>query len=133
MAMMEDLDKETVDFKANYDERLMEPCVLPGKLPNLTLYQYEAVPVGDARFWLIGRADGTRSEERPTFGLVDEASKLNLNTATDDGHSGDNGCTNGGGVVGNSTSGGDDCKDTLVFKNGFIMAISRLADGRETG
>ncbi|MEY3143567.1 MAG: gyrase subunit, partial [Planctomycetota bacterium] len=33
MTLMEDLDKETVDFKPNYDERLMEPCVLPAKFP----------------------------------------------------------------------------------------------------
>ena len=34
-AMLEDLDKETVDFKANYDERLQEPTVLPARFPNL--------------------------------------------------------------------------------------------------
>ncbi len=46
MAMMEDLDKETVDFKANYDERLMEPCVLPGKLPNLLVNGSSGIAVG---------------------------------------------------------------------------------------
>ena len=33
--MMEDLDKETVDFTPNYDESLEEPSVLPAKLPAL--------------------------------------------------------------------------------------------------
>src|SRR5881409_967651 len=33
--MMEDLDFDTVDFIPNYDERLTEPTVLPGKFPNL--------------------------------------------------------------------------------------------------
>src|SRR5213595_3780006 len=33
--MMEDLGFDTVDFIPNYDERLTEPTVLPGKFPNL--------------------------------------------------------------------------------------------------
>src|SRR5262245_16824165 len=35
MDMLEDLDKETVDFQPNYDESRVEPKVLPGKFPNL--------------------------------------------------------------------------------------------------
>ncbi len=46
MALMEDLDKETVDFKANYDERLMEPLVLPAKLPNLLVNGSSGIAVG---------------------------------------------------------------------------------------
>lgn len=34
-AMLADLDKETVDFRPNYDERLEEPSVLPSRFPNL--------------------------------------------------------------------------------------------------
>jgi DNA gyrase subunit A len=34
-AMLADLDKETVDFRPNYDERLTEPTVLPSRFPNL--------------------------------------------------------------------------------------------------
>src|SRR5262249_16378441 len=33
--LLDDLDKETVDFKPNYDDRLEEPSVLPAKFPNL--------------------------------------------------------------------------------------------------
>jgi DNA gyrase subunit A len=33
--MLADLDKQTVDFRPNYDERLEEPSVLPGRFPNL--------------------------------------------------------------------------------------------------
>ena len=45
-----------------------------------TEFACAAVPVGDAQFWLIGRdPSGTPSTE-PYFGLVDEGSKLNLNT-----------------------------------------------------
>jgi DNA uptake protein ComE-like DNA-binding protein len=40
------------------------------------------VPVGSGRFWFIGRADSDLTAITPYFGLIDEASKLNLNTAT---------------------------------------------------
>ena len=33
--MLADIDKETVDFRPNYDERLEEPAVLPARMPNL--------------------------------------------------------------------------------------------------
>lgn len=36
-AMLEDIDKETVDFRDNYDGSQKEPVVLPAKLPNLLL------------------------------------------------------------------------------------------------
>src|SRR5256886_12993161 len=35
MAMLEDIDKNTVAFVPNFDDRLQEPTVLPAKLPNL--------------------------------------------------------------------------------------------------
>src|SRR5690606_32369788 len=33
--LLDDLDKETVDFRENYDGTLQEPSVLPAKFPNL--------------------------------------------------------------------------------------------------
>ncbi len=33
--MLRDLDKDTVNFNPNYDERLMEPAVLPSRFPNM--------------------------------------------------------------------------------------------------
>ncbi len=48
VAMLEDLDKETVDFKPNYDDRLMEPVVLPGKFPNLLVNGTSGIAVGMA-------------------------------------------------------------------------------------
>ena len=33
--MLQDLDKDTVDFNPNYDERLEEPAVLPSRFPNM--------------------------------------------------------------------------------------------------
>src|SRR5256712_4230883 len=35
MTMLEDIDKNTVAFVPNFDDRLKEPTVLPGRLPNL--------------------------------------------------------------------------------------------------
>ncbi|MEZ6007632.1 MAG: DNA gyrase subunit A [Planctomycetota bacterium] len=35
--MLDDLDKETVDFRPTYDEARMEPVVLPGRFPNLLI------------------------------------------------------------------------------------------------
>jgi type II secretory pathway component PulK len=62
-------------------------CVLSnvnarGVLPDTTTYLNEAAPVGNAKFWLIGRSDDTNTPTDAHFGLIDEASKLNLNSAT---------------------------------------------------
>jgi len=46
--MMADLDKETVDYQANYDDRLLEPVVLPGRFPNLLCNGSDGIAVGMA-------------------------------------------------------------------------------------
>jgi DNA gyrase subunit A len=46
--MMEDLDKETVDFSPNYDESLFEPSVLPAKIPSLLINGSSGIAVGMA-------------------------------------------------------------------------------------
>jgi len=46
--MLEDIEKETVDYRANYDESLQEPVVLPTKLPNLLLNGSSGIAVGMA-------------------------------------------------------------------------------------
>jgi DNA gyrase subunit A len=46
--MVEDLDKETVDFTPNYDESLTEPVVLPSKIPNLLVNGSAGIAVGMA-------------------------------------------------------------------------------------
>jgi len=46
--MLEDLDKETVDFVPNFDNSLKEPSVLPAKLPNLLLNGSSGIAVGMA-------------------------------------------------------------------------------------
>ena len=46
--MLTDIDKKTVDFTPNYDERLLEPTVLPAKLPNLLINGSYGIAVGMA-------------------------------------------------------------------------------------
>jgi DNA gyrase subunit A len=46
--MMEDLDKETVDFVPNYDESLAEPTVLPANIPTLLVNGSSGIAVGMA-------------------------------------------------------------------------------------
>ena len=44
--LLEDIEKDTVDFHSNYDDRLQEPSVLPAKLPNLLLNGSSGIAVG---------------------------------------------------------------------------------------
>ncbi len=47
-ALLEDLDKETVDFRPNYDESEVEPDVLPARIPNLLVNGSDGIAVGMA-------------------------------------------------------------------------------------
>ncbi len=46
--LLENIDKETVDFVPNYDESLVEPSVLPSKFPNLIINGSSGIAVGMA-------------------------------------------------------------------------------------
>ncbi len=46
--LLEDIEKETVDFGPNYDDSLQEPLVLPCKYPNLLVNGSEGIAVGMA-------------------------------------------------------------------------------------
>ncbi len=46
--MLADIDKNTVDFMPNYDEKLQEPTVLPAKIPNLLVNGSSGIAVGMA-------------------------------------------------------------------------------------
>ena len=48
MEMLRDIDKETVDFRPNYDGRGAEPVVLPSRFPNLLVNGSEGIAVGMA-------------------------------------------------------------------------------------
>ena len=47
-ATMEDIDQDTVDFVPNYDESLLEPVVLPARVPNLLINGSQGIAVGMA-------------------------------------------------------------------------------------
>lgn len=48
MEMLKDIDKETVDFRPNYDDSRQEPTVLPARIPNLLINGSTGIAVGMA-------------------------------------------------------------------------------------
>jgi len=90
--LLADIDKETVDFRDNYDGRLQEPTVLPAKIPNLLLNGQLGIAVGmatnipphnlgelvDATIYQIDHKDATlddllefvKGPDFPTGGIV---------------------------------------------------------------
>ena len=74
--------EQAIAGAACYVSNVLATAELPGTLPDPLTYQSEAVAVGDATFWLLGRSDGQGPPGEPFFGLTDEAAKLNLNIAT---------------------------------------------------
>ena len=74
--MLDDIDKETVDFRANYDDSEHEPEVLPARVPNLLINGSSGIAVGmatnipphnireiiDATIMLVYRPDATLAE-----------------------------------------------------------------------
>ncbi|MBQ7122634.1 MAG: DNA gyrase subunit A [Clostridia bacterium] len=48
LRMLTDIDKDTVDFTTNYDDRLKEPTVLPSRFPNLLVNGSVGIAVGMA-------------------------------------------------------------------------------------
>ena len=48
VAMLEDIDKATVNYQSNFDDRLLEPTVLPSKIPNLLVNGSSGIAVGMA-------------------------------------------------------------------------------------
>src|SRR6185436_12744816 len=47
-SMIDDIDKDTVDFQLNFDDSLEEPSVMPSKLPNLLINGASGIAVGMA-------------------------------------------------------------------------------------
>jgi DNA gyrase subunit A len=47
-SMLEDIEKETVDFQANFDDSLTEPVVLPSRIPQLLINGASGIAVGMA-------------------------------------------------------------------------------------
>jgi DNA uptake protein ComE-like DNA-binding protein len=73
---------QAIDGAARYASNILANLETPGLLPDDSSYERENVGVDEASFWFVGRSDQQTALDQPWFGLVDEASKLNLNTAT---------------------------------------------------
>jgi DNA uptake protein ComE-like DNA-binding protein len=73
-----------IDGAARYVTFVLANYATNGTMPDQTYYQTAAVAVGDAHFWLIGRDTNSPplNPDQVCFGLTDENSKLNINTAT---------------------------------------------------
>src|SRR5262249_19278468 len=74
--------EQVIAGAARYVTNILGRLEQPGMLPDVTTYKSEAVSVGEARFFVLWGRDRETAADQPVFGLVDEASKLNLNTAT---------------------------------------------------
>jgi DNA uptake protein ComE-like DNA-binding protein len=75
--------EQAIDGAARYVSGLLANMPTNGLMLDSTTYACEAVPVGESHFWIIGRdTNNSIGPAQISFGLVDEASKLNLNTAT---------------------------------------------------
>ena len=74
---------QAIEAAAVYVSNILATAEQPGFLPDPQIYLSEAVEIGRSMFWLIGSNtnDSLNGSLEMTFGLVDEASKINLNTA----------------------------------------------------
>lgn len=73
--------QQAVAAGTRYAAYQLKQYAVGGLVPRVEEIQAEALPVGDATFWFIGRDNDQLPGREPYFGLVDEASKINLNTA----------------------------------------------------
>ncbi len=74
--------EQAIAGAARYLSNALANVTEPGVPPDAATLKVEAVPVGTARFWVIGQSLDEHDDLELTFGLVDEGAKLNLNTAT---------------------------------------------------
>src|ERR1035437_9255856 len=73
---------QAIEGAARYVSLVLLNYATNGAMPDNTQFRSEAVPVGDAKFWLIGRDPNEGNSTEPYFGLVDEGGKLNLNNVS---------------------------------------------------
>jgi len=74
--------EQALEGGARYGVYLMTNVARPGAMPDANTLESGSLEVGDATFWFIGVPQGRDFSGEPTFGIVDEASKLNINTAS---------------------------------------------------
>ena len=71
---------QAIEGAQRYISYVLENYATNGAVPDSSQFKCDAVAVGDAKFWLIGRDVFGEILTEPIFGLVDESSKFNLNT-----------------------------------------------------
>ncbi|MDP8243366.1 MAG: type II secretion system protein GspK [Candidatus Hinthialibacter antarcticus] len=71
-----------VESAARYATHILENLETSGSVPDEDEYYPEAVQIGESLLWMIGRNHQDSTDSIPEFGLIDEGSKLNINTAT---------------------------------------------------
>jgi len=74
--------EQAIEGAARYVGYALQNFATNGAVPDSTQFKCEAVAIGDAKFWLIGRDPNADNPTTPYFGLVDEGAKLNLNNVS---------------------------------------------------
>jgi type II secretory pathway component PulK len=74
--------EQAIEGASRYVSYVLQNFATNGAVPASTQFKCEAVPVGDAKFWLIGRDPAGGNSTEPYFGLVDEGGKLSLNNSS---------------------------------------------------
>jgi type II secretory pathway component PulK len=77
---------QAIEGAALYVSNVLATLQLSNNMPSPANFRADNVKVGQAAFWLIGRdtndLESSAQGDHPVWGLVDEASKVNLNNAT---------------------------------------------------
>jgi len=74
--------EQAIEGARRYLSCLLSNVNSSGVLPDPQTYAHEAAAVGNARYWIIGRGSDQDPPTMAHFGLIDEASKINLNSAS---------------------------------------------------
>jgi type II secretory pathway component PulK len=72
---------QAIEGAARYVGYFLANYATNGVFPTNVQFTCENVAIGSAHYWIIGRDPSGESSTEPYFGLIDEGSKLNLNTA----------------------------------------------------
>jgi len=72
---------QAIEGAARYFAVVLQNYATNGAVPDPSQFKSEAVTIGDAKFWLIGRDPSGTSGSDPYFGLMDEGGKISLNNA----------------------------------------------------
>ncbi len=71
--------EQAIAGAARYVATVLSNLATNGTVPEKTEFACEAVTLGEAHYWIIGRDPTGAATAEPYFGLIDEGSKLNLN------------------------------------------------------